>query len=99
MSPAEYEVEIKKTKAEIKRLTALLSRLEWQQEGELLAQTNTNKERLLYSYAEARKKLGNVPVSTFALWIANGLLHPVRIGPRRSFIKHDELMALAGGQL
>jgi len=50
--------------------------------------------RLLYSYAEARRLIGNVPQSTFALWIADGLVTPVRIGPRRCFIKREDLMRL-----
>lgn len=53
--------------------------------------------RLLYSYQEARKLIGNVPQSTFAMWIANGLVEPVRIGPRRCFIKHEDLIRLASG--
>ena len=67
-------------------------------------QTNTPRgqalsvtTRLLYNYSEARELLGGVPVSTFALWIAQGLIVPVRIGPRRCFIKHDDLMKLAQG--
>lgn len=53
--------------------------------------------RLLYSYSEARELLGGVPVSTFAGWIAAGLLKPVRIGPRRCFIRHEDLVALSDG--
>ncbi len=50
---------------------------------------------LLYSYREARALLGNVPAATFALWIANGLLTPCRIGPRRCFIRRDDLLRLS----
>ena len=53
-------------------------------------------EPLLHNYAEARALLGGVPISTFSLWIAQGLLIPVRIGPRRSFIRHSDILALAG---
>jgi len=52
---------------------------------------------LLYNYAEARKMLGGVPVSTFAMWIAQGLVEPVRIGPRRCFIRHEDVVRLAQG--
>lgn len=54
--------------------------------------------RLLHSYAEARAVLGDVPVSTFALWIRQGLVHPIKIGPRRCFISHEELLRLASGK-
>lgn len=54
--------------------------------------------RLLYSYTEARELLGGVPVSTFALWIATGLVVPVKIGPRRCFIRHADLARLASGE-
>lgn len=50
--------------------------------------------RLLYPYKEARQLLGDVAVSTFAGWIASGLLKPVRIGPRRAFIKHEDIVRL-----
>lgn len=60
---------------------------------------NDAQTRLLYSYIEARHLLGNVPQSTFALWIAKGLFHPVRIGPRRSFIRRDELLQVAGREV
>jgi hypothetical protein len=50
---------------------------------------------LLHSYLEARKLLGNVPEATFALWISKGLLVPVRIGPRRCFIRHEDVVRLA----
>ncbi len=53
--------------------------------------------KLLYSYPEAREVLGGVPQSTFALWIAKGILTPVKIGPRRCFIRHDDLVRLAYG--
>ena len=53
--------------------------------------------RLLYSYAEARELLGGVPVSTFSMWIAQGLIVPVRVGPRRCFVKCEDLMRLADG--
>lgn len=55
--------------------------------------------QLLYNYAEARKMLGGVPVSTFALWVHKGLIQPVRIGPRRCFVRHSDLVALASGPL
>ena len=55
----------------------------------------TDQARLLYSYPEARKLLGDVPVSTFAGWIAAGLINPVRIGPRRCFVSHQDLVQLA----
>lgn len=58
-----------------------------------------NHARLLYSYAEARALLGGVAVSTFAMWVASGIVHPVKIGPRRCFITHDELMRLVGGEV
>ena len=50
--------------------------------------------RMLYSYPEARKELGGVPESTFAVWIANGWITPVRIGPRRCFIRYEDLQRL-----
>ena len=53
--------------------------------------------RLLYSYTEARALLGGVPLSTFSMWIADGLIVPVRIGPRRAFIKHEDIVRLAQG--
>ncbi len=53
--------------------------------------------RLLFSYHESRQLLGGVPKSTFALWIADGLFDPVRIGPRRCFVKREDLLRLAGG--
>ena len=53
--------------------------------------------KLLYSYTEAREALGGVPKSTFALWIREGILTPVRIGPRRCFIRHDDLVRVAAG--
>jgi hypothetical protein len=52
---------------------------------------------LLHSYAEARAMLGGVPASTFDLWIAQGLVEPVRIGRRRRFIKHEDVVRLALG--
>ena len=58
-----------------------------------------DQARLLYSYAEARALLGGVAVSTFAMWVASGIVHPVKIGPRRCFITHDELMRLVGGEV
>lgn len=54
--------------------------------------------RLLYNYADAREQLGGVPPSTFALWISKGLIVPVKIGPRRSFIRHEDLVRLASGE-
>lgn len=48
----------------------------------------------LFSYAEARELLGNVPGSTWAKWIADGLVKPVRIGPRRCFIRREDLARL-----
>lgn len=53
--------------------------------------------RLLYSYAEARELLGGVPLSTFALWIAKGIIEPVKIGPRRCFVRYEDILRLAGG--
>lgn len=53
--------------------------------------------RLIYNYAETRQLLGGVPVSTFAQWISEGLVRPVRIGPRRCFVRHEDLVRLAGG--
>lgn len=55
------------------------------------------QEPLLHPYPEARAMLGGVPPSTFAMWIAEGLLTPVRIGPRRCFIKHEDILRLAQG--
>ena len=52
---------------------------------------------LLHSYKEARALLGGIPESTFALWIAQGLVEPVRIGPRRCFVKHEDVVRLAQG--
>ena len=52
---------------------------------------------LLHNYREARRLLGNVPVPTFAMWIAKGLIVPVRIGPRRCFIRHEDVVRLAQG--
>lgn len=60
-------------------------------------QNSGTQKRLLYSYSEARALLGGVPESTFAMWVAGGLVTPVKIGPRRCFIRHDDLMALAQG--
>lgn len=62
-------------------------------QGEALSTT----PRLLYSYVEARELLGGVPIATFALWIAKGILKPVKIGPRRCFIKHEDILRLASG--
>ncbi|WP_285576040.1 hypothetical protein [Geothrix limicola] len=62
-------------------------------------QARGTQARLLYSYQEAREQLGGVPVSTFALWIAKGLIEPVRIGPRRCFIRHEDLIRLASGEV
>ena len=53
--------------------------------------------RLLYPYSEARALLGGVPKSTWNLWIAEGLVEPVRIGPRRCFIRHEDIQRLAQG--
>ena len=50
--------------------------------------------RMLYSYPEARQLLGGIPESTFAVWIANGWITPVRIGPRRCFIRYEDLQRL-----
>lgn len=50
--------------------------------------------RLIHSYAQCRELLGGVPSRTFELWIANGLIKPVRIGARRSFVRHEDLIAL-----
>jgi len=63
-----------------------------------LSTLQADQARLLYSYQEARELLGGVPVSTFALWIAKGLVHPVKIGPRRCFIKREDLLRLANGE-
>lgn len=52
-------------------------------------------QKLLYSYSEARVILGGVPKSTFALWIKQGLIQPVRIGPRRCFVRRADLERLA----
>jgi len=54
--------------------------------------------KMLYSYVEARKELGDVPVSTFAKWVHDGLVVPVKIGPRRCFIRHEDLIRLAAGE-
>jgi len=62
-------------------------------------QARGSQARLLYSYQEARELLGGLPVSTFALWIAKGFVEPVRIGPRRCFIKHADLIRLANGEM
>ncbi len=51
----------------------------------------------LFSYAEARAMLGDVPVSTFAWWVSHGLVKTVKIGPRRSFIPRAEIVRLASG--
>lgn len=59
---------------------------------------NQTTHRMLYSYAEARAWLGGVPQSTFAKWIHDGLLVPVKIGPRRCFIRHEDLVRLARGE-
>lgn len=53
--------------------------------------------RLLYSYKETRELLGGVPQSTFAMWIAKGIVVPVTIGPRRCLIKREDILALAQG--
>lgn len=51
----------------------------------------------LFSYHEARELLGDVPQSTFAWWIAKGLVQTVKIGPRRSFVPRAEIVRLASG--
>jgi len=51
---------------------------------------NTARDTLV-NYTDARKELGNVPVSTFLSWIRAGLLTPVKIGPRRSFIRRSDI--------
>ena len=51
----------------------------------------------LFGYAEARELLGEVPTSTFALWVARGLVLTVKIGPRRSFVPRAEIVRLASG--
>jgi predicted site-specific integrase-resolvase len=66
-------------------------------EPQAAAQPTAETPRLLYSYKEAREKLGGVPESTFSLWIAQGLIEPVRIGPRRCFVKHEDVVRLAQG--
>ncbi len=48
----------------------------------------------LFSYSEARELLGNVPESTWNKWIADGLVKPVRIGPRRCFIRYEDMVRL-----
>ena len=48
----------------------------------------------LFSYLESRELLGGVPASTWHKWIADGLVKPVRIGPRRCFIRYEDLMRL-----
>ena len=60
-------------------------------------QDRGNQSQLLYSYQEARRLLGDVPESTFALWIRNGLFTPIKIGPRRSFVAYEDLVRLAQG--
>lgn len=54
-------------------------------------------QKLLFSYVEARELLGGVPQSTFALWLRKGILTPVKIGPRRCFIRRDDIVRLASG--
>jgi len=56
---------------------------------------NQDTHKLLYSYEESREMLGGVPESTFALWIAKGFLKPVSIGPRRAFIRYEDLVRIA----
>jgi hypothetical protein len=51
--------------------------------------------RALYSFAQARELLGGVSDPTFRRWIAQRLLIPVRIGPRRSFIRHEDIVRLS----
>ena len=53
--------------------------------------------QVLYSYAQARAMLGGVPVSTWSWWISHGLVKPVRIGARRCFIRHEDVVMLAQG--
>jgi hypothetical protein len=60
-------------------------------------QDRGTQARLLHSYSEARQILGDVPVSTWSMWIAQGLVVPVRIGPRRCFIRHEDVVKLAQG--
>jgi len=50
--------------------------------------------QFLYSYEDARRMLGNVPVSTFAKWVGDGLVATVRIGPRRQFVPAEEVQRL-----
>jgi hypothetical protein len=52
-------------------------------------------EPLLHSYPEARALLGGIPQSTFAMWIAQGIIVPVKIGPRRAFIRHSDILRLS----
>jgi hypothetical protein len=66
-------------------------------EPQAAVQLNAETPRLLYNYREAREKLGGVPKSTFALWIARGLIKPVRLGPRRCFVRAEDLIRLAQG--
>ena len=56
-----------------------------------------SQSQLLYSYREARRLLGGIPESTFAQWAAKGLFTPVKIGPRRAFVAHDDLVRLSRG--
>jgi hypothetical protein len=52
---------------------------------------------LLYSYKEARAMMGGVSESTWTLWVAQGLITPVCIGPRKRFVKYEDLVRLAQG--
>lgn len=51
----------------------------------------------LLSYTACRKAVGDVPRSTFDSWIAAGILVPVAIGPRRKFIRREDLERLIQG--
>lgn len=50
-------------------------------------------EKLLHDFDEARSILGDVPASTFRLWIAQGLIQPLKIG-RKPYFRHADLVAL-----
>jgi|GEM_PF-6418895 len=57
-----------------------------------------NTDKLLHSFDEARDIMGGVPRSTFRLWIAQGLIHPVKIG-RKPYFRHEDLLALIEAHL
>lgn len=55
-------------------------------------------DKLLHSFDEARAIMGDVPASTFRLWIAQGLIQPLKIG-RKPYFRHADLVALVESRM